>query len=145
MKPIDRDTKVADVMTPNPTTLPSGASVADAARVMRHEDIGCVLVSTDNGVVRGLVTDRDITVRAVAEGRDPESTTLGDVCSFELVQLHPSDTVVEAARIMAEYSVRRLRVVDGGDTVGIVSLGDLAQARDPASALGAISSAPPNR
>jgi len=145
MRPIDPDTKVVEVMTPNPTTLPAGASIADAARVMRHEDIGCVLVASDHGVVRGLVTDRDITVRAVAEGKDPEKTPLGDVCSVELVQLSPSDTVAEAARIMAEYSVRRLRVVDGHDTVGIVSLGDLAQARDPGSTLGAISSAPPNR
>ncbi|MCA1843240.1 MAG: CBS domain-containing protein [Actinobacteria bacterium] len=92
----------------------------------------------------GVVTDRDIAVRAVAEGRDPGQVRVGDICSRELEFLSPGDAVDDAVRIMRERAVRRLPVVDGGRPVGMVSIGDLVLERDPNSALADISAAPPN-
>jgi CBS domain-containing protein len=98
----------------------------------------------DDGQVRGIVTDRDIVVRAVADGRDPASTTLGEVGSTDVVALSPDDTVERAVEIMRQKAIRRVPVVEGGRAVGIVSIGDLAAERDPDSALADISSARPN-
>jgi CBS domain-containing protein len=91
-----------------------------------------------------VVTDRDIALRIVAEGRDSAATTLADVCSHSLLTVTPTDSVEEAVRLMRTHAIRRLPVVEDGRAVGIVSLGDLAIERDPDSALGEISSAPPN-
>jgi CBS domain-containing protein len=132
------------VMTPNPTTLPRRASLMDAAKAMRKNDIGAVIVVDSDGAICGLVTDRDIVVRGVAEGRRTDMTTLGDVCSRELSALTPSNTIGDAVRLMVTRSVRRVPVVQDGVAVGIVSLGDLALSQDPDSALGSISTAPPN-
>jgi CBS domain-containing protein len=135
---------VRDVMTANPIALPATSSVVDAARTMRDANIGNVIV-VDNGRICGIVTDRDITVRGVAEGKDVSSLKLRDICSQEITTLSPTDSVDDAVRLMREKAVRRLPVVEGGKPVGIVSLGDLAVERDPHSALGNISAAPPNR
>jgi len=135
---------VRDVMTANPIALPATSSVVDAARTMRDANIGNVIV-VDNGQICGIVTDRDITVRGVAEGKDVSSLKLRDICSQEITTLSPTDSVDDAVRLMREKAVRRLPVVEGGKPVGIVSLGDLAVERDPHSALGNISAAPPNR
>ena len=135
---------VRDVMTANPIALPATSSVVDAARTMRDANIGNVIV-VDSGRICGIVTDRDITVRGVAEGRDVSSLKLRDICSQEITTLSPTDTVDDAVRLMREKAIRRLPVVEGGKPVGIVSLGDLAVERDPHSALGNISAAPPNR
>ena len=94
--------------------------------------------------VCGIVTDRDIVVRTVAETQDPTITTLADICSHRLLTVTPTDSVEEAVRLMRTHAIRRLPVVEGGQAVGIVSLGDLAVERDPGSALGKISGAPPN-
>jgi CBS domain-containing protein len=92
------------------------------------------------------VTDRDITVRLVAQGRDPNTTQLADICSSELTTLSPDDDIERAIRVMSEKAIRRVPVVDSrNEAVGIVSLGDLALERDPRSVLGRISSAPPNQ
>jgi CBS domain-containing protein len=135
---------IREVMTTNPISIPATSSVADAARTMRDSNIGDVIV-LDNGQIRGIVTDRDIVVRALAEGRDPFTTKLGDICSQELTTLSPTDSVDDAVRLMREKAIRRLPVVERGKPVGIVSIGDLAQSLDPHSALGHISEAPPNR
>jgi CBS domain-containing protein len=135
---------IRDVMTSSPTTLPKSASVLDAARTMRDSDIGDVIVM-DNGQVCGIVTDRDVVIRTVAEGRNPSTTKLADICSQELTTVSPTDSVDQAVQLMRRKAVRRLPVVENGRAIGIVSLGDLAQERDPQSALGHISSAPPNR
>lgn len=132
-----------DVMTKDPVVLPPTTTLGDAARRMRDDAIGDVLIE-DAGELRGLVTDRDIVVRAVAEGRDVTTTTLADVCSPDLVTLTPSDAVEDAVRLMTEHAVRRVPVVEDGRPVGIVALGDLAVERDPDSALGDISAAKPN-
>jgi CBS domain-containing protein len=135
---------IRDVMTANPITLQATSSVVDAARTMRDSNIGNVIV-VDNGRICGIVTDRDITVRGVAEGRDVSSLKLRDICSQEITTLSPTDSVDDAVRLMREKAIRRLPVVEGGKPVGIVSLGDLAVEKDPHSALGNISAAPPNR
>jgi CBS domain-containing protein len=133
-----------EIMTQNPVTVQTTDSVVAAARSMRDGNIGDVVV-VERGEIQGILTDRDIVVRALAEGRDPARTTVGEICSRELTTLAPSDAIAHAVTIMRERAVRRLPVVDGGRPVGIVSLGDLAVERDPESALGAISAAPPNR
>ena len=110
---------------------------------MRDAQIGDVIV-IENNQVCGIVTDRDIVVRTVAEMQDPATITLADICSHSLLTVTPTDSVEEAGRLMRTHAIRRLPVVDGGEAVGIVSLGDLAVERDPGSALGKISDAPPN-
>jgi CBS domain-containing protein len=132
------------VMTPNPTTCSATTTVGDAARFMRDSDIGDVLVERD-GKLCGIVTDRDIVVRAVAEGRDPMSTPLGDICSRDLTTLSPDDSVKDAVKLMRDKALRRLPIADSsGKAVGIVSLGDLAIEGDGESALADISAASPN-
>ena len=135
---------IRSVMTTNPVTLPATSSVAEAASAMRDANIGDVVV-LEGGRVCGILTDRDIVVRAVAEGRDLATTKVADICSQELTTLAPTDSVEEAVRLMREKAVRRLPVIEGDKPVGIVSIGDLAVSQDPRSALGQISAAPPNR
>jgi CBS domain-containing protein len=135
---------IKEVMKSNPITIDAQASVTEAAKAMRDADIGDVIVLDDADQVCGILTDRDIAVRLVAEGRDPTETTLEEVCSGEVIALKPDDSVGDAVRLMSEKAVRRLPVLDGGKAVGIVSLGDLAEAQDPESALADISAAPPN-
>ena len=138
--------KVREVMTPGPGTLPAASSCAEAARLMRARDVGAVIVTEgDGGQVCGIITDRDIVVRCVAEGLDPEDTALDEVCSHELTRLSPDDEVDHAVEIMKRKAIRRIPVVEADQPVGILSLGDLAIDRDPQSALGNISQAPPNR
>jgi len=134
---------IRDVMTTRPVTLPATSLVVDAARAMRDADIGDVIVVEDNRIC-GIVTDRDITVRGVAEGRDIARLKLADICSRVLTTVSPQDSVDDAVRLMRENAVRRLPVVEGGKPVGVVSLGDLAVTQDPHSALGNISAAPAN-
>ena len=134
---------VRDVMTTNLVTCSSSAPVKDAAGYMRDRDIGDVLV-VDDGSVCGIVTDRDIVVRAVADGRSADGTPVGEVCSPELATVPADADTDEAALLMRRHAIRRLPVVDGDEVVGIVSLGDLAVREDPNSALGDISAARPN-
>ena len=135
---------VREVMTTNVVYLPSETTVAEAARTMREQDIGDVVVS-DGSMPTGLVTDRDIVVRAVAERCDPESTTIGEIMTRDLIKVSPDDTVQSAALLMRDHAVRRVLVFDNKDgLVGIVSIGDLAEEIDPESVLGGISKAQPN-
>ena len=135
--------QIRELMTPNPVALLGTVSVHEAATAMRDAQIGDVIV-IENNQVCGIVTDRDIVVRILAETRDPATTTLADICSHSIVTVTPTESVEEAVRLMRTHAIRRLPVVDGGQAVGIVSLGDLAVERDPGSALGKISGAPPN-
>lgn len=133
---------VRELMSPHPIRLPSWAQVAEAARKMNDAHVGSIVVE-DDGKLCGIVTDRDVTIRAVAQGLNPSTTTLAQICSTEVVTLSPDDDVEHAIDVMREHAVRRLLVVDGGRAVGIVSLGDLARERDADSVLGQISGAPP--
>ncbi|MFH9970034.1 CBS domain-containing protein [Streptomyces mirabilis] len=135
---------VRDVMTRAPVTVEPQASVASVARLMRDQNIGAVLV-TEEDHLRGLVSDRDLVVRALAEAADPEQTTVANACSDDLVTVSPDEDLDRAVELMREHSVRRLPVVEGEQPVGIVSLGDMAIERDPQSALGDISAAKPNQ
>jgi CBS domain-containing protein len=134
---------VREVMTPDPVTMAGGFRLDDAARRMRDHHIGNVIV-LDGVEVCGVLTDRDIVVRAVAEGRDPTATTLSDICSRDIVTVRADDSIDAAVQLMREHALRRLPVVDANRPVGIVSIGDLAVERDPHSALAEISTAPPN-
>lgn len=134
---------VKDIMTSNPFTLTTSATVAEASRAMRDEGIGDIIVEHD-GSVAGIVTDRDIVVRCVADGRDPDEVRLQDVLSGDLATVDPDSDAGEAVRLMRERAIRRLPVLEGGRPVGIVSIGDLALARDEDSALADISAAPGN-
>ncbi len=134
---------VRDVMTVDPVSLPADASVIDAARTMKERDIGDVIVVED-GRICGVVTDRDLVVRALAEERDPVGTRIGEICSRDLATVAPDDDLTAAGDLMRDRAVRRIPVVEDGKPVGIVSLGDLAVERDPDSAVGHISAASPN-
>ena len=136
--------RVSDVMTADPVTLTTDNSLQEAAAAMRDNDIGDVVVTKADGSVCGIITDRDIVVRGVAEGASPGSTKLDDVCRHEVVTVGPDDAIAVAVKTMEERAIRRLPVMDNGNLVGIVSIGDLAVERDPNSALGEISAAPPN-
>lgn len=126
------------------TLLPHDVTASDAARKMRDADVGNVLVTRDGGI-HGIVTDRDLVVRCLADGKDPAKISLDELCSKELVMLSPESEANEAVKLMREKAIRRIPVVEGKKPVGIVSLGDLAERLDGASALGAISSAPATR
>ncbi|MEV4322228.1 CBS domain-containing protein [Microbispora rosea] len=124
---------VEEVMTRDPVTLPEEATVVKAAKLMRDRGIGDVLVVGD-GRLRGLVTDRDIVVRAVAEGRDLATTPLATLCTCDVVTVGPDHDVAEAARLMREKDVRQLPVVVDGRPVGVVALADLTLALTPGDA-----------
>jgi len=134
--------KVRDIMTPDPRTLPMTATVGQAAETMRTIDAGTVLVADDVNHVVGIITDRDIAIRVVAEGRDPFTTMIGDFSTPSPATVTPGTSVRDAVKLMRERDIRRLPVVEGDMAVGIVSLGDLAILQDPASVLADISAAP---
>jgi CBS domain-containing protein len=125
--------QVREVMTPAPPSLPLDAPLTEAARLMRDEEVGGVLIIQD-GRLCGLLTDRDIVVRAVADGRDLTGTRLADICSAGIVTVSPDDETATALRLMRDRAVRRLPVVEDGRPVGIVSIGDLTSDRDESSA-----------
>ena len=134
---------IREVMTRNPTTLAHTATIMEAACAMRDNDIGDVVV-LDNGRLCGILTDRDIVVRALAAGCDPNRTSVGEICSRSLVTLAPDDSTGQAVRVMRERAIRRLPIEERGRVVGIVTLGDVAVDADRRSVLADISAAPPN-
>jgi len=133
---------ISDVMTRDPKTVETNATIADAAKLMRDNDTGAILV-TDGDELKGIVTDRDITVKAVADGQD-SSVEVSQVFTESPVTLSPDDTVDDAINLVREHNVRRVPVVEDGKPVGIVSIGDLAIERDQDSALADLSSADSN-
>ncbi|MCX5291846.1 CBS domain-containing protein [Streptomyces sp. NBC_01597] len=130
-------------MTPGVVAVRPDASLVEAAQLMRVQDIGDVLVADGQEVV-GVLTDRDITVRAVAEGLDPLTVSAQSVCTPDPVLLAPDDPVAAAVALMRTHAVRRLPVVEDGLPVGMVTLGDLAEVQDPDSTLAEISRAVPD-
>jgi CBS domain-containing protein len=135
---------VEEIMTTNPRTVNADDTVLQAAEPMRDNDIGDVIVVED-GQVSGILTDRDIVVRAVAEGRDPGSTTVGEIATTGVQAIEPDASVDDALRMMREHDIRRLPVVKNGRPVGIVSLGDLVVEHEPDSTLADISAAAPDQ
>ena len=114
---------VRDVMTSNPRTVSPGDSIQVAARIMKEEDVGVVPI-VENGQTVGIVTDRDIVIRAVAEGRGDRAVR--EIATTDLVFVKPDSTTREAEKLMSDRQIRRLPVVENGRLVGIVSLGDIA-------------------
>jgi CBS domain-containing protein len=120
---------VRDVMTPNPETIEAGKSVEDAAKAMRDTHAGLIPV-VDDGNLLGTVTDRDIALRVVAEGKNPHSTTAGEIASQGVITVEPDQDLEEALQLMARHQVRRLPVVENGRLVGIVAQADVARMGD---------------
>jgi CBS domain-containing protein len=134
---------IREIMTPDPVSLAPDASIVEAARAMRDHDIGDVLVASEEGL-RGIVTDRDLVVRVLAEGGDVSGTALEECCSGDVVTVEASARIGDAVEVVRDKAIRRIPVVENGHPVGIVSLGDLAMDRDPRSALADVSTARPN-
>jgi len=128
--------KVRDVMTPGPIGVDYDQSIGEAARTMRDWGIGAVLV-VRGGSLYGLVTDRDLVVRAVAEAKSP-GEPVGPLSSSDLIGVDADADIAVAARLMRDHAVRRLPVLQDGQVAGIVSLGDLAIPDPPAAMLAAI-------
>ena len=124
-----QDRTIRDVMTPNPSTVEPATPVIEAARIMKQQDVGPVPVCEGERLV-GVVTDRDIVLRVVAEGRDPQATTIGEIDSSDLETVSPDDDLDSALRKMASAQVRRLPVVEEGRLVGIVAQADVARQGD---------------
>ena len=116
---------VRDAMTGDPRSIGQSASVVEAALLMREEDIGSLPITDDEKLV-GMITDRDITTRVVAEAADPKMTSVGDVYSRDLISVEPDNDLEEAVQLMARHQVRRLPVVENGSLVGIVAQADIA-------------------
>jgi CBS domain-containing protein len=121
--------QVKNVMTQNPTSCDPTATAVEAAKVMASEDVGSVPV-VKGGRLVGIVTDRDLVVRVLAEGRAPSSTTVGEIASSDLETVSPDDDLDMALRKMASSKVRRLPVVEGDQLVGIVAQADVARQGD---------------
>ncbi len=117
---------IREVMTPNPTTVEPATTAGEAARTMKSEDIGSLPI-VEGGRLVGVITDRDLAIRIVAEGKGAE-TTVGEIASKDVVTVDPQQSLEEAARLMAEHQVRRLPVTEeDGKLVGILAQADVAQ------------------
>ena len=139
--PVQRG-KVSDIMTPAPDGVYYSQTIGEAARIMRDTQVGAVLV-VNEGELSGMVTDRDLVIRGLAEGEGPDSP-VGPLCSGELIGVAADADIRQAEQLMREHAVRRLPVINDGQVVGIVSIGDLAISADADSPLAAVSRAQPN-
>jgi CBS domain-containing protein len=121
---------ITQAMTSNPCAIDVDKSVVYAAKMMKDEDVGLAPIVEGDRLV-GMLTDRDIAIRVVAEGRDPDTTTVGEVASRELVTVDPQQDLAEALRLMAQHQVRRLPVVEeDGRLVGVLAQADVAREGD---------------
>jgi CBS domain-containing protein len=119
-----------DVMTPNAECVGENETLLDAARKMADRGFGAMPICGEDNRLKGMLTDRDIVVRALAQGKDPSSTRAGELGQGKPVTIGADDTIQEALKTMAQYKVRRLPVIDGHDLVGIISVADVARALD---------------
>jgi len=120
---------IREVMTPGPETIQADRPAAEAARLMKQADAGMIPVM-ENGNLFGTVTDRDIAIRLVAEGKDPQATPVREIASTEIVTIEPDRDLAEALQLMAKHQVRRLPVVESGRLVGVVAQADVAREGD---------------
>ncbi|MER7107703.1 CBS domain-containing protein [Streptomyces sp. NPDC000229] len=134
---------VRDVMTPGVVAVSPDASLVEAAQLMRAQDVGGLVVADGDRLV-GVVTDRDIALRAVADGADPLTVDAAAVCTPDPVCVAPDDEVTAAVDLMRRHAVRRLPVVEDGRPLGMVGIGDLTVSRDPRSGLADIGRAEPH-
>jgi CBS domain-containing protein len=140
-------TTARDIMTQSPECAAEDETLVDAARKMRDLDVGALPICGSDNRLKGMVTDRDIAVKVVADGRDPGSVKVGELAEGKPVTIGADDSVEEALRTMTSHGVRRLPVIDGHDLVGVVSQADIARTL-PEDKVGdlveAISKAPAN-
>lgn len=134
---------VRDAMTEGPVTMRHDAKVREAARRMKRANIGDVIVMRDEKAY-GILTDRDIVVRCIAEAGEPTEMRIGDICSTNLLAVRANDSLASAEELMRRRAVRRLVVEEHGVPVGILTLADVERARHPESAMADIAAAPPN-
>jgi CBS domain-containing protein len=144
----DRNRHVRDVMTPNPECVSERDSIRDVARIMKEQDTGVVPV-VDGKKIIGLITDRDIVVRGIAEGRDVSNVTVNEIMTKSVRSVKEDTPLSEVLDLMSNAEVRRVPVVNGNnELVGIVSLGDIATNTNQDGRVGKavenISEAPPN-
>ena len=121
-------TTAREIMTPDPTCVRSSDSVREAASQMAQLDVGALPICGEDNRLKGMLTDRDIVVKVLAKGKDPEAVHAGDLAQGEAVTIGADDDAEEILRTMSRYKVRRLPVIDGHDLVGIVALADVAKA-----------------
>ena len=124
-------TVARDIMTPAPKCVGENETLVDAARLMASLDVGALPICGEDDRLRGMLTDRDIVVKCLAEGRDPSTTTAGDLAQGKPVTIGADDDIEEALETMKRHQVRRLPVIDGHDLVGIISQADIALAMAP--------------
>ena len=136
--------QIQEIMTKQVHAVRSDTPLLEVARMMRDLRIGDVLVTNRDGTLRGIVTDRDIVVRAIATALPVDRTQVGEIISDNLVNVSPTASIEETVALMRDHAIRRVPVVRDGKAIGIVSIGDLARQQDPTSALAEISSATPN-
>ena len=118
--------KARDIMTRSPECVGENDSIIDASKKLQKLDIGAMPICGEDNRLKGMLTDRDIVIKVLAEGRDPSSTTAGELAQGKPVTIGADDSIDEAIRTMAEYKVRRLPVIDGHDLIGIISQADVA-------------------
>jgi CBS domain-containing protein len=121
-------TRAREIMTPDPVCVSESDTVRAAAEVLAEKGIGAVPVCGEDNRLKGMVTDRDIVVKLIAEGKDPRALTAGELAQGEAITIGADDEVNEIMSTMAKYKVRRLPVIDGQKLVGIISLADVARA-----------------
>lgn len=120
-------TVARDLMTPDPTCVKEDQTLVDAARMMRDLDVGALPICGNDDRLKGMLTDRDIVVKCIAEGGDPRSATAGSLAEGKPVTIGADDDIREALEVMQEYQVRRLPVIDGHQLVGIIAQADVAR------------------
>lgn len=118
---------IRDIMTPDAQCIGESDTLTDAARLLRDLRVGAVPICGNDNRLKGMVTDRDITVRCTAEGGNPSEVTAGELGESKLVTVGADDSIEEAIRTMSEHKVRRLPVIDGHDLVGMVTQADVAR------------------
>ena len=124
-------TNARDIMTPDVECVGENETLADAARKMRDLNVGALPICGEDNRLKGMITDRDIAVKCVAEGGDPQTVKAGELGEGKPVTIGADDSIEEALRTMKEYKVRRLPVIDGHSLVGMVSQADIAKNIDP--------------
>lgn len=131
-------TRVREIMTTNPTYAETSETVTHAARTMAGEGVGALPIRGEDHKLKGMLTDRDIVVKVLAEGKDPVAVHVGELAQGEVVAVGPDDDVAEALRLMSRHQVRRLPVVEGEELVGIVAQADAARKLPDADVGGAV-------
>jgi CBS domain-containing protein len=119
-----------DLMTPTPECVGENETLLDAAKKLASMGVGSMPICGEDNRLKGMLTDRDIVVKALAQGRDPASTKAGELAEGKPVTIGADDSISETLKTMAQYQVRRLPVIDGHDLVGIIAVADIARRVD---------------